>query len=348
MNILIVDDLPANLKLLRAQLVSLGHAVLNAANGVEALAILERDSVDAIISDTLMPVMDGYRLCFEVRHSERLRHIPFIFYSAIYTAKADVKLGLDLGGDKYLRKPASPEVIQGALQDVLRTTRSAPPDRILLDEFAMLKQYSERLVHKLEEQSYELDMTLARLLASESERKQGERHLKLFVEHSPAAIAMLDREMRYLVVSRRWLADYKLGDRDIIGHSHYELFPELPKRWKDIHRRCLDGVAEKCSEDTFPGTDGSTEWIRWEVRPWHDAQDVVGGLIIFSEVITERKQAEEAKAKRTQELETFHRLSVGRELRMIELKEQINALSIRTGHVPPYDLKTPPGHERSP
>jgi PAS domain S-box-containing protein len=340
MNILIVDDQPANLKLLRAQLVAHGHAVLDAANGVEALAVLEREPVDAIISDILMPVMDGYRLCYEVRHSERLRHIPFIFYSAIYTSEADVKFCFDLGGDKYLRKPASPEVIQGVLQDALRTTRNAPPGRALLDEFAMLKEYSERLVHKLEEQSNELDMTLARLQASESERKQGERHLRLFVEHSPAAIAMLDREMRYLVVSRRWLADYKLGDQDIIGRSHYELFPEISERWKGVHRRCLEGATEKCSEDVFPRADGSTEWIRWEVRPWHDAQDAVGGLIIFSEVITERKLADESKAKHTQELETFHRLSVGRELQMIELKKQINALSIRTGHEPPYDLPT--------
>jgi PAS domain S-box-containing protein len=347
MNILIVDDLPTNLKLLRAQLVAHGHAVLEAANGVEALTVLECEPVDAIISDILMPVMDGYRLCYEVRHSERLQHIPFIFYTAIYTSTDDVKLCFDLGADKYLKKPASPEVILATLHEVVRGPRKPPPGRALLDEFALLKEYSERLVHKLEEQSNALDLALARLQASESERKQSERHLRLFVEHSPAAIAMLDREMRYLVVSRRWLADYRLGERDIIGLSHYELFPEISGRWKDIHRRCLDGATEKCSEDVFPRADGSTEWIRWEVRPWHDAQDAVGGLIIFSEVITERKQAEEAKAKHTQELETFHRLSVGRELRMVELKEQINALSIRTGHAPPYDLP-PVSHERIP
>lgn len=118
--------------------------------------------------------------------------------------------------------------------------------------------------------------------------------LRLFVEHSPAAIAMFDREMRYLVVSHRWVEDYGLGDRQIAGRSHYEIFPEIPERWREIHRRCLAGAVERCEEDPFPRPDGSTDWVHWEVRPWHQASGEIGGIIIFSEVITARKRAEEA------------------------------------------------------
>jgi PAS domain S-box-containing protein len=118
--------------------------------------------------------------------------------------------------------------------------------------------------------------------------------LRLFVEHSPAAIAMFDRDMRYLVVSHRWVEDYGLGDRQILGRSHYEIFPEIPERWKEIHRRCLAGAVERCEEDPFPRPDGSTDWVHWEVRPWHQASGEIGGIIIFSEVITARKRAEEA------------------------------------------------------
>ncbi|MDB6037826.1 MAG: hypothetical protein JWM99_1667, partial [Verrucomicrobiales bacterium] len=82
MNVLIVDDLPTNLKLLRAVLEAEGLTVFAAADGIEALQVLELEKVDAIISDILMPRMDGYRLCFEVRKNERLKRLPFIFYTA--------------------------------------------------------------------------------------------------------------------------------------------------------------------------------------------------------------------------------------------------------------------------
>ncbi len=122
----------------------------------------------------------------------------------------------------------------------------------------------------------------------------GDEHFRLFMEHVPAAIAMLDRDMRYLAASRRWLSDYRLEDTDIVGRSHYEIFPEIPERWKKIHQRCLAGAIEKCEEDPFPRKDGTMDWVRWEIRPWRDGRGDVEGLLIFTEVITERKRGEEA------------------------------------------------------
>jgi PAS domain S-box-containing protein len=120
-----------------------------------------------------------------------------------------------------------------------------------------------------------------------------EELLKIFVKHVPAAVAMLDRDMRYLQVSDRWCADYSLDSSQILGHSHYEIFPDLPERWKEIHRRGLAGETLRAEEDRWD-REGGTNWSRWEIRPWQNLDGVPGGILIFSEDITHRKHADEA------------------------------------------------------
>jgi len=124
--------------------------------------------------------------------------------------------------------------------------------------------------------------------------KKNEQILRLFVEHSPASIAMFDNNMRYLVASHRFIADYNLGDQTLIGRSHYEVFPEISERWKEFHRRGLAGETLKESKDSFPRADGKTDWVRWEIHPWYETDNQIGGIILFSEVITTQVEAREA------------------------------------------------------
>ncbi|HEX8914356.1 MAG TPA: PAS domain S-box protein, partial [Humisphaera sp.] len=118
--------------------------------------------------------------------------------------------------------------------------------------------------------------------------------LRQFVEHTPAAVAMFDRQMRYLVASRRWSTDYGLAGQDLIGRSHYDVFPDLPARYRAIHDRCLAGEPSVAEEDCFVRADGERVWIKWDIQPWREAGGEVGGLVMFTEVITARKQAEDA------------------------------------------------------
>lgn len=135
--------------------------------------------------------------------------------------------------------------------------------------------------------------------------RRREHLLDLFIRHTPAAIAMLDTQLRYVAVSRRWLSDYELGERDLIGRSHYELFPEIDARWREIHQRCLRGDHASAAEDRFIRADGTTIWVRWEIHPWHDIDGQVGGIIMFTEVITARKQAEDEMRRLTTELQAI-------------------------------------------
>lgn len=140
--------------------------------------------------------------------------------------------------------------------------------------------------------------------AEESNLERGER-LRLFFEHAPASLAMFDRDMCFLSASRRWLSDYHLGERDLIGLSHYEVFPEVSDRWKEVHRRALAGEVVKAENDRFERADGTVQWLRREVRPWYDQRGDVGGIVIFSEDITAIKQAEEELIRHRDQLETL-------------------------------------------
>ena len=113
-----------------------------------------------------------------------------------------------------------------------------------------------------------------------------------FITHTPAAVVMLDRKMNYVQASLRWLTDYHLEHQQLVGQCLYEIFPELPERWKEAHKRVLRGETAACDEDPLERADGSIEWLQWEAHPWRDGAGEVGGMILFTQVITERKKFE--------------------------------------------------------
>ncbi|MGC1245841.1 MAG: response regulator [Spirulinaceae cyanobacterium] len=122
--------------------------------------------------------------------------------------------------------------------------------------------------------------------------EQSEARVRLFVEYTPAGVAMFDKQMRYLVASNRWLRDHNLEKQELVGHSYYEIFPDTSPTTQQIHNACLEGEIKKCEEEAILHGNGSLDWVRWEIHPWRNNDQEIGGIIMFSEVITERKQAE--------------------------------------------------------
>jgi len=128
-------------------------------------------------------------------------------------------------------------------------------------------------------------------IAEQDRLHQSARQLALFIEHAPAAIAMFDRDMVCLAASARWRSELHLADAGI-GRNHYETLPDIPESWRAVHRRCLAGAVESSDGEAFTREDGSVQWCKWEVRPWRDNFDAIGGIIISGEDITARREGE--------------------------------------------------------
>gem|GEM_PF-2722166 len=131
-----------------------------------------------------------------------------------------------------------------------------------------------------------------RVTELESQLATKEKQLAELINHIPMSVAMFNTNVEYIAANKKWMDGYGLGDRNIIGVSHYDIFPEIGDDWKEIHRNCLAGEVNINERAPFPRADGSLDWIRWDVRPWYDPNGDIGGLLMYTDVITEQVQAE--------------------------------------------------------
>ncbi|BDA66663.1 hypothetical protein CAL7716_008290 [Calothrix sp. PCC 7716] len=120
---------------------------------------------------------------------------------------------------------------------------------------------------------------------------------QILLEHTPVAVAMFDREMRYIAVSRKWLIDHNCSEISLISLCNCQVLPSIAQRWREIHHRCLTGESHQCEAEKITQADGSCEWLKWECRPWYDKSGEIGGTIFCTELITEQKQTQEALKK---------------------------------------------------
>lgn len=187
--------------------------------------------------------------------------------------------------------------------------------------------------------SYGIDVTEQR--QAERALREREEILRYIVKYDPSAIAVFDRELRYIAVSDRYLVDYNVKETDLLGKRHYEVFPELPQRWMAVHQRCLAGNVESNPDDQFVRPDGSITYNRWECRPWYWGSGQIGGIVIYSEVTTEQKMAEIAQRKAKAEVEEINR-ELERKVneRTAKLQETVNDIE-QFSYSMTHDLRAP-------
>ncbi|CAN1209784.1 hypothetical protein TUMEXPCC7403_06135 [Tumidithrix helvetica PCC 7403] len=287
--ILCVDDERNVLLALRTQLlrhfpdckVEIAESADEAFELVEDL-LSEGVEIPLVISDQIMPGMKGDRFLIELHH--RYPQILQVMLTGQASAE-DVGNVVNQGNlYRFLAKPWNEIDLSLTVTEALR-------------RYQQEQQLAQQQV-ALERANRELEALNADLEQQVQERTQqlrrNQQQLQLFVEYSPVAVAMFDCQMNYQVASQRWISDYNLGEQPIIGKCHYDVFPGVPDYWKKIHQRGLNGFVERNEQDTYIRPDGKQEWVRWEVRPWYDTEDSIGGIIIFGEVITDRILVAEA------------------------------------------------------
>lgn len=327
MNILIVDDHPANLRLLRAQLEAEGHVVTEAADGVEALQVLETRAMEAIISDALMPNMDGFRLCLEIRKSALFAALPFIIYTSTYNSPADRNLALDVGADCYLTKPAPVaallEALATAQRDAADRKRRAPTQSDPA-EIGVIKRYNATLVAKLEQKNSELEAANAELRANVA-RYHGTLDKML------EGCQIIGHDWRYLYVNDTAARHGHRTKEELLGRTMFECYPGIEHTGVfPVLRRCMTERTGVRVENEFGHRDGSKSWFELSIQP------VPEGIFVLSLDMTEQKRDAQKVRDQLNELLRWQDVMLNREDRVQALKAEVNELLAQQGQPPRY------------
>jgi PAS domain S-box-containing protein len=350
LKIMLVDDHEPSLFITASLLKSFGYTVITAINGAEALDKIRQDAPDVIVSDILMPVMDGYTLCRELKQDDQLKNIPVIFVSATYVEPQDKKLGLSLGAESYIVKTQKADEFMEELQEVIQKCMDTGHITPVPDEFdeEFSEKYIEALNRKLQQKILQLEETNRRLYESEE-------RLRRVVGNMPVMMDAFDEDYNIIAWNQECERVTGYSAEEMMGNprSLEILYPDAEYREQMIAELVDLGFDFRNKEYTLTCKDGTKKTISWSnisarfpIPGWHTWAIGVD--------VTERKQAAEELAKhrkhlehlvqertreleaRTKELETFNKAMIDREMRIIEMKEEVNRLCEELGREPVY------------
>ena len=287
MKVLVADDNRDNRELLLALMQSQGHTVVQAANGLQALDLARADPPDLIISDVLMPEMDGFTLCRVLKASEALRHIPVVFYTATYLNAEDEALGHALGAARYLLKPMEPRLFVNDINAVMAKAAQGPlpsgtpPAR---DDLTLAHAYQERISEKLDKKARDVN------------RLNQERALILAA--AGEGILGLDTQGRHTLANTAAATMLGYTVDEMIGVPAHALWHKckpdggaFPEEQSPIYATLEKGEVHRNVEDTWCHKNGSAVPVEYSSTPLVEDGAIRGVVVVFRD-ITERKQSE--------------------------------------------------------
>jgi len=321
--IIIADDNKENLYLLEVLLRKNGYEIISASNGKEALDKAREIQPDMIVTDILMPVMDGFTLCREWKADERLGHIPLVFYTATYTDPKDIEFGLGLGAERFLIKPMEPGMLLETLVEVLAESRIKRPghEDVPKEEIGTLKQYNEVLFHKLEDKVKDLEsanLTLQREIEkrrmTEINLRRSEKRLCNVLSSLPVGLAWGDAaadRIEYVNGKFTELFGYSVEDIPTSNDLFRRACPNLQRRTQLTNSRIN---AIETARQTGMSAKPFDVHITCKDGTFRDVS-VIGAVIdnlyivLFTD-ITEKKRLQE-QLNRAQKLESIGNLAGG-------------------------------------
>ncbi len=311
MKILLVDDKEENIYLLEALFSGNGYETISAKNGAEALESALKNKPELIISDILMPVMDGFTLCRELKKDSNLSNIPFVFYTATYTSDKDEEFALSLGADRFILKPQDPDsfikIIEEVLEEV-KEKKNKPGTPAALPDEIILKKYNSALIRKLEDKmvqaddrekelrktNKELENIIEEHKRTESALRESEMKYRTLVSQSPDGIFIADLAGNFLSVNKAMCESLMFSADEFLSMSIWDV---VPVKYKQQHQERLTKIINgeginNAVEYEVKGKDGRRYFIEVMSVPYYKDNLLVGFQGIARD-ITSRKQAEE-------------------------------------------------------
>ncbi|MDO9218196.1 MAG: PAS domain-containing protein, partial [Lacisediminimonas sp.] len=310
--VLIVDDKEENLYFLQVLLGGHGYAVDTARHGAEALVKARMAPPDMVVSDLLMPIMDGYTLLRHWKADPRLKPIPFVVYTATYTEAQDEQLALDLGADSFILKPAEPDVFIARIREAGARVGAAAPTvsgRRGGDEKEVLKAYSETLIRKLEEKALQLEDANRALQKDIAERekmttalKSREAELRLLTETIPHIVWLANPDGELTRFNQRWFDYTGLSLAQSAGQGWLEAVHPDDRGMTLQHLVDAFNSGQGCeNEFRLRWADGSYHWMLGRALPLQDADGSIVKWFGTSTEIDGLKQAEELALRNERE-----------------------------------------------